>query len=250
MRRSAKCSSVKALSSCSPRVSPRRDATETTTSSNWTAGRNYGATGSWSPRGVGRGCRESGSTRSASKRMHTGSPSTRTCARRDGLWAIGDVNGLWPLTHVGKYQGEVVADNILGRPREANYEAVPRVVYTDPQAAAVGATTGRFSAMVPITEIAKIATYTRAYADDKGFFTLLSDGAAAHGRLCARPRVGRMAAAGHPGDPRPPSPRRPRRHHSAVPDVLRDLRRRAEGAPPACRRPRQNRSAPDPPTAN
>ena len=58
----------------------------------------------------------------------------------DGLWAIGDVNGLWPLTHVGKYQGEVVADNILGRPREANYEAVPRVVYTDPQAAAVGAT--------------------------------------------------------------------------------------------------------------
>ena len=43
------------------------------------------------------------------------------------LWAIGDVNGLWPLTHVGKYQGEVVAANILGEPREANYEAVPRV---------------------------------------------------------------------------------------------------------------------------
>ena len=55
------------------------------------------------------------------------------------LWAIGDVNGLWPLTHVGKYQGDVVAANILGEPREANYEAVPRVTYTDPQAAAVGA---------------------------------------------------------------------------------------------------------------
>ena len=64
------------------------------------------------------------------------------------LWAIGDVNGLWPLTHVGKYQGEVVAANILGEPRKANYEAVPRVVYTDPQAAAVGASAGRFSAMV------------------------------------------------------------------------------------------------------
>ena len=62
------------------------------------------------------------------------------------LWAIGDVNGLWPLTHVGKYQGDVVAANILGEPREANYEAVPRVVYTDPQAAAVGASAGRFSA--------------------------------------------------------------------------------------------------------
>ena len=54
------------------------------------------------------------------------------------LWAIGDVTGIWPLTHVGKYQGEVVAANILGERREANYEAVPRVVYTDPQAAAVG----------------------------------------------------------------------------------------------------------------
>jgi pyruvate/2-oxoglutarate dehydrogenase complex dihydrolipoamide dehydrogenase (E3) component len=48
------------------------------------------------------------------------------------LWAIGDVTGLWLLTHVGKYQGEVVAANILGELREAHYEAVPGVVYTDP----------------------------------------------------------------------------------------------------------------------
>ena len=108
----------------------------------------------------------------------------------DGLWAIGDVNGLWPLTHVGKYQGEVVADNILGRPREANYEAVPRVVYTDPQAAAVGATTGRYGATVPITDIAKIATYTRAYADDKGFITLLSDGERLTGAYALGPESG------------------------------------------------------------
>ena len=108
----------------------------------------------------------------------------------DGLWAIGDVNGIWPLTHVGKYQGEVVADNILGTPREANYEAVPRVVYTDPQAAAVGASTGRFSATLPITEIAKIATYTRAYADDKGFITLLSDGDRLTGAYALGPESG------------------------------------------------------------
>src|SRR5215208_215241 len=44
----------------------------------------------------------------------------------EGLWAIGDVTGIWPLTHVGKYQGDVVADNILGNPREAHYAAVPR----------------------------------------------------------------------------------------------------------------------------
>src|SRR5260370_23667415 len=59
------------------------------------------------------------------------------------LWAIGDVNGIWPLTHVGKYQGEVVASNILGQPRKADYKAVPRVVYTDPRAAAGGAWAGR-----------------------------------------------------------------------------------------------------------
>src|SRR5436309_1112111 len=92
------------------------------------------------------------------------------------LWAIGDVNGLWPLTHVGKYQGEVVAANILGEPRKANYEAVPRVVYTDPQAAAVGAAAGRFSAMLSASGVPKTATYTRAYAEQNGFLTLLSDG--------------------------------------------------------------------------
>src|SRR4029434_10379797 len=32
------------------------------------------------------------------------------------LWAIGDINGIWQLTHVGKYQGRVVAANILGEP--------------------------------------------------------------------------------------------------------------------------------------
>src|SRR3954447_26994968 len=43
------------------------------------------------------------------------------------LWAIGDVTGIWPLTYVGKYQGRVAAATILGEPREAHYEAVPRV---------------------------------------------------------------------------------------------------------------------------
>ena len=106
------------------------------------------------------------------------------------LWAIGDVNGLWPLTHVGKYQGEVVAANILGELRKANYEAVPRVVYTDPQAAAVGAAAGRFSAMVPLSEVAKTATYTRAYADSNGFLTLLSDGERLTGAYALGPEAG------------------------------------------------------------
>jgi pyruvate/2-oxoglutarate dehydrogenase complex dihydrolipoamide dehydrogenase (E3) component len=106
------------------------------------------------------------------------------------LWAIGDVNGLWPLTHVGKYQGDVVAANILGGSRKANYEAVPRVVYTDPQAAAVGAAAGRFSATVSVSEVAKTATYTRTYADENGFLTLLSDGERLTGAYALAPEAG------------------------------------------------------------
>src|SRR5215469_6037915 len=72
------------------------------------------------------------------------------------VWAIGDVTGVRLLTHVGKYQGEVVASNILGEPREANYEAIPDVVYTDPQAAAVGATEAQASATVALSEVTKL----------------------------------------------------------------------------------------------
>jgi dihydrolipoamide dehydrogenase len=108
----------------------------------------------------------------------------------EGLWAIGDVNGAWPLTHVGKYQGEVVASNILGQPRKADYEAVPRVVYTDPQAAAVGASAGRFSATASLSGIAKTATYTRAYAESNGFLTLLSDGERLTGAYALGPEAG------------------------------------------------------------
>jgi pyruvate/2-oxoglutarate dehydrogenase complex dihydrolipoamide dehydrogenase (E3) component len=106
------------------------------------------------------------------------------------LWAIGDVVGIWPLTHVGKYQGEVVAANILGEPRKANYEAVPRVTYTDPQAAAVGSDAGRFHAMVPVSALPKTATYTRAYADSNGFLTLLSDGERLTGAYALGPEAG------------------------------------------------------------
>ena len=146
------------------------------------------------------------------------------------LWAIGDVVGIWPLTHTGKYQGEVVASNILGDSRRADYEAVPRVVYTDPQAAAVGATSGRFSGMASLAEVPKTATYTRAYAESNGFLTLLSDGERLTGRLRARPGGGRVDAAGDPGDPRPRPARGAEGHHPAVPDLLRDLHQRAEDA--------------------
>jgi dihydrolipoamide dehydrogenase len=106
------------------------------------------------------------------------------------LWAIGDVTGIRLLTHVGKYQGEVAAANILGEPREADYDAIPDVVYTDPQAAAVGAIEGEFSATVPLSEVAKTATYTHAYAQSKGFLTVLSDGERLTGAYALGPEAG------------------------------------------------------------
>jgi dihydrolipoamide dehydrogenase len=106
------------------------------------------------------------------------------------LWAIGDATGIWNLTHVGKYQGRIVASNILGEPREADYTAVPRAVYTDPQAVAVGGTEDRFSATAKVAEIAKTATYTRAYAESNGFLTLLSDGERLTGAYALGPEAG------------------------------------------------------------
>jgi dihydrolipoamide dehydrogenase len=106
------------------------------------------------------------------------------------LWAIGDVNGAWQLTHVGKYQARVVAANILGEPRTANYDAVPRVVFTDPQAASVGATEAVFGGTARVAEIAKTATYTRAYDKSNGFMTLLSDGERLTGAYALGPEAG------------------------------------------------------------
>jgi pyruvate/2-oxoglutarate dehydrogenase complex dihydrolipoamide dehydrogenase (E3) component len=108
----------------------------------------------------------------------------------EGLWAVGDVTGVRLLTHVGKYQGDVAAANILGEDREANYEAIPDVVYTDPQAASAGAGEARFSATVPIADVAKTATYTRAYAQHNGFLTLLSDGERLTGAYALGPEAG------------------------------------------------------------
>jgi len=111
-------------------------------------------------------------------------------AAADRVWAIGDVTGIWPLTYVGKYQGRVVAANILGRPARARYDAVPRVVFTDPQAAAVGEPDGALSATAPLSEVPRTATYTRAYAERPGFLTLVSDGERLTGAYAVGPEAG------------------------------------------------------------
>ena len=107
----------------------------------------------------------------------------------DDVWAIGDVTGIWPLTYVGKYQGRVAAANILGEEREANY-VVPRVVFTDPQAASVGEADGQLTATVKLAEVPRTSTYMREYADKPYFMTLVSDGERLTGAYALGPEAG------------------------------------------------------------
>jgi pyruvate/2-oxoglutarate dehydrogenase complex dihydrolipoamide dehydrogenase (E3) component len=108
----------------------------------------------------------------------------------DNVWAIGDVTGVWPLTYVGKYQGRIVAANIMGENREADYDAVPRVVFTDPQAASVGEADGARSATVELSGVARTSTFTRAYDTRPGFMTLVSDGERLIGAYALGPEAG------------------------------------------------------------
>ena len=64
----------------------------------------------------------------------------------EGVWAAGDVTGVALFTHVGKYQGRVAAANVAGGDHRADYRAIPASVFTDPQVASVGDTSGKDAA--------------------------------------------------------------------------------------------------------
>jgi pyruvate/2-oxoglutarate dehydrogenase complex dihydrolipoamide dehydrogenase (E3) component len=107
----------------------------------------------------------------------------------DKAWAIGDVTKIWPLTYVGKYQGRIAAANILGHESRANYDAVPRVVFTDPQAVSVGETDGPVSVTVSLDSVPRASTYYREY-EGAGFLTLISDGECITGAYAVGPDAG------------------------------------------------------------
>ncbi len=69
-----------------------------------------------------------------------GLPIDDRCRLAEGLWAVGDVTGVMPFTHVAQYQGRVAAANILGQTWRADYRGIPRVVFSDPEIAAAGLT--------------------------------------------------------------------------------------------------------------
>ena len=63
-------------------------------------------------------------------------------------------------------------------------------MFTDPQAASVGATEAAFSATALISEVARTATYTRGYAQANGYMTVLSDGERLTGAHALGPEAG------------------------------------------------------------
>jgi dihydrolipoamide dehydrogenase len=91
------------------------------------------------------------------------------------VWAAGDVTGRGLFTHVGKYQGRIAAANIAGRDLVANYDAVPSAVFTDPQVAAVGDTSGE-GAVIGQWGVDKVSRAS-TYQDPKrpGFLKLFAD---------------------------------------------------------------------------
>src|SRR3954469_22759149 len=78
------------------------------------------------------------------------------------LYAIGDVNGKALFTHMGKYQARLAADYVLGHDRVLAHGAdgplSPRVIFTEPQVAAVGHTTASAEQAGLLVEIYETST--------------------------------------------------------------------------------------------
>jgi pyruvate/2-oxoglutarate dehydrogenase complex dihydrolipoamide dehydrogenase (E3) component len=79
------------------------------------------------------------------------------------VWAVGDVTGVSLFTHLGKYQGRIAAANVAGHERWADYRAIPSAIFTDPQVAAVGDTSGAGAVVSrwDVTKVARASTFQK-----------------------------------------------------------------------------------------
>lgn len=108
-------------------------------------------------------------------------PVDGTMRAAPGVWAVGDVTGVGMFTHVAVYQANVAADAILGRSRPAaDYRALPRVTFTDPEVASVGLTerAARDQGIRVRTGFAELPTTARGWIHqegNRGFIKLVVD---------------------------------------------------------------------------
>jgi pyruvate/2-oxoglutarate dehydrogenase complex dihydrolipoamide dehydrogenase (E3) component len=98
-----------------------------------------------------------------------------TLRAADDVWAVGDATGVALLTHNGKYQARVAAENVVGGSARADYRAIPATIFTDPQIASVGRTDGDGV----VTAEYDLTTVPRAYTYEKparpGFVKVAAD---------------------------------------------------------------------------
>lgn len=99
----------------------------------------------------------------------------------DGLWAVGDLTGRGAFTHVSMYQARIAVRDVLGSPGpDADYRALPRVTFTDPEIGAVGLTErqARDRGLRVRTGLVPIAASTRGMIHgpgNEGFVKLVED---------------------------------------------------------------------------
>jgi pyruvate/2-oxoglutarate dehydrogenase complex dihydrolipoamide dehydrogenase (E3) component len=99
----------------------------------------------------------------------------------DGVWAIGDVTGKGAFTHMSMYQARIAAADILGEDGEtADYRAVPRVTFTDPEIGSVGLTeaAARQQGLTVRTGLTKVPSSTRGWihkSGNEGLIKLVED---------------------------------------------------------------------------
>jgi pyruvate/2-oxoglutarate dehydrogenase complex dihydrolipoamide dehydrogenase (E3) component len=103
------------------------------------------------------------------------------CRLAPGLWSVGDCTGRGVFTHVAMYQARIAAADILGRPHpQADYHALPRVTFTDPEVGAVGLTEhqAREQGLDVRTGEAKVSVSARGWIHgpgNEGFIKLVED---------------------------------------------------------------------------
>jgi pyruvate/2-oxoglutarate dehydrogenase complex dihydrolipoamide dehydrogenase (E3) component len=79
------------------------------------------------------------------------------------VWAVGDVTGVALFTHLGKYQGRIAASNVAGHEQRADYRAIPSAIFTDPQVASVGDTSGDGTVVAEwdLSKVSRTSTFQR-----------------------------------------------------------------------------------------
>jgi pyruvate/2-oxoglutarate dehydrogenase complex dihydrolipoamide dehydrogenase (E3) component len=108
-------------------------------------------------------------------------PVDEMCRAAPGLWAIGDVTGVGAFTHVSMYQAAIAEADILGRPSPAaDYRALPRVTFTDPEIGSVGLSEAgaRAAGLKVRTGYADLAKSARGWihkVGNTGFIKLVED---------------------------------------------------------------------------